>query len=78
MEAILSELFTVAEQPKKSFPNLMKANPDSKEKLQAWLNRLSDTADYKKGGEAKIAFANKILTYLSLANDQEAYRDLFF
>ena len=78
-EQLLLELFTLSGLAKKEFPKLLGSTEGNhKENLNMWLNRLSDTADYKKGGEFQKAFASKVLSYLQAAEDNEQFRGVFF
>ena len=69
----LKELYQIIGKKPKEFANLIKT-----EELRSWLNRLSDTADYKTGnGDLQKAFAEKIIAYLSQANENTEFRRAF-
>jgi Leucine-rich repeat (LRR) protein len=57
----------------KEFPNLKETI-----ELRSWLHRLSDTADYQKGGDLQRTIANKIIGYLNQANENEEFGKSFY
>jgi C-terminal novel E3 ligase, LRR-interacting len=76
MEESLQELFSIAGREPMKFPVLMQ-NKENRRILTIWLNRLSDTQDYKRV-ELRQGLAQKILKYLELAEENPEYRDRFF
>lgn len=70
-EEIYTKLHTIAELPPQSFPNLSHSD-----NLQTWLNRLFRTADFR-GEENKKSIAQKVISILKEANDNEEYRQTF-
>ena len=78
IESLMRELFKLAGQPIREFPNLFNAEQRQQVSLHSWLSRLSYTADYKKGGEKQKAFARKVLGYMQLAEENPQYREAFF
>ena len=78
IESLMRELFRLAGQPIREFPNLFNAEQRQQVSLHSWLSRLSYTADYKKGGEKQKAFARKVLGYMQLAEENPQYREAFF
>ena len=73
IEESLNSLYAIIDRSPKEFAELEKT-PE----LRSWLSRLSDTADYKAGGEMKKAFAERIIVYLNQANDDTAFRTVFY
>ncbi|MBS0653793.1 MAG: hypothetical protein JSR39_09775, partial [Verrucomicrobia bacterium] len=45
--------------------------------LQSWLSRLSDAADFQRGGEFQKAFVKQIVGYLQEAENDQQFRELF-
>ncbi len=72
----LTDLFTICQQAPRQYPGLV-AQEDARKMLFQWLDRLSYTADYKKGGDLQKGFAQKILSYLDLAEREPKFRDAF-
>ncbi|MGL5626067.1 MAG: NEL-type E3 ubiquitin ligase domain-containing protein [Candidatus Rhabdochlamydia sp.] len=73
IEESLKDLYKIIDKPFIKFSNL-----EETLELRSWLNRLSDIADYKKQGSLQKAFANTIIRYLELANEDLAFRDAFY
>ena len=48
------------------------------EELRSWLHRLSDIADFQKGGYLQKALATKVLDYLIQANDNQEFHKVFY
>ena len=75
---LLGDLFRLVNAEPKEFSNLLNSSDENKGHLKMWLARLSITADFKKGGESRKAFAGKVLKYLHEAEDDEQFREVFF
>jgi len=75
---LLGDLFRLVNAEPKEFSNLLNSSDENKCNLKMWLARLSITADFKKGGESRKAFAGKVLKYLHEAEDDEQFREVFF
>lgn len=60
-----------------TLPNVA-SSPKQENKLQMWLSRLCDIADYKSGGDKKTGLANNVQDYLQKANDDPKFRDTFY
>ena len=78
IEELLGDLFRLVNAEPKKFSNLLNSSDENKCNLKMWLARLSITADFKKGGESRKAFAGKVLKYLHEAEDDEQFREVFF
>ena len=78
IEELLGDLFRLVNAEPKEFSNLLNSSDENKGHLKMWLARLSITADFKKGGESRKAFAGKVLKYLHEAEDDEQFREVFF
>ena len=75
---LLGDLFRLVNAEPKEFSNLLNSSDENKGHLKMWLARLSITADFKKGGESRKAFAGKVLKYLHEAEDHGQFREVFF
>ena len=70
---LLQELFQTAQREPKDFPEL-ETNKD----LRDWLNRLSNMANYKAGGDHRKHLATTTLNILETANSGPVFRGVFF
>ncbi len=73
----LAELFATTKKSPREFPNLER-EPAKAASLRSWLSRLSLMRDYRREGNLNDAVANKILGYLTLAEEDENFRNTFF
>lgn len=78
LSELMDELYIVGEASSRDFPNLLARDEQTLESLRIWLSRLSDTADYKAGGEYKKSLALKILNYLDLADTNLQFQETLF
>ncbi|GAB5411197.1 MAG: hypothetical protein ChlgKO_03110 [Chlamydiales bacterium] len=72
-EEILAELFQLAKLNSFEIPQSISDNAS----LNPWLNKLSYTADYKRGSKPQEAMAQLTLKYIQLAAENESFRDEF-
>ncbi|MDP1879736.1 MAG: NEL-type E3 ubiquitin ligase domain-containing protein [Parachlamydiaceae bacterium] len=83
MTSILEDFFKETSRKKNTFTQLMEfvSIDNQKERLQVWLYRLKEIADLNRPKSSKnnhsIKFINKILDYLSFANENIDFRDVF-
>ncbi len=77
LSALISELFMVSGLQEKPFSHLDQLTPQHKRRLQSWLSRLSETADYGRKSSVQQAFATQILHYLCLADEDSTFRHQF-
>jgi len=72
----IEELFTITGDPLRDFSDLLQ-DPSQRAALQSWLFRFSWMADYRKGGSFQKALAEKILSYMDLAQIDLQFRSVF-
>ncbi len=74
---LIEELFSVLREDSKAFPELYQLDVESTNSIQAWLSRLSYTADYQRRGECQKTLIKQIVDYLQQANDDPQFREIF-
>ena len=79
LEELIPAIYNLSRKklPEQSFCHLTQDVHQSNS-LRLWLGRLSDTADFQKGGQTQKNLAQKITGYLEFAEESEDFRKLFF
>ncbi|MDP1880330.1 MAG: NEL-type E3 ubiquitin ligase domain-containing protein, partial [Parachlamydiaceae bacterium] len=83
ISSILEDFFEVTDRPKDIFSQLIEfvSIDNQKERLQVWLYRLKEIADFNRPESSKnthsIKLISKILDYLKFANENPDFRDVF-
>jgi Leucine-rich repeat (LRR) protein len=73
IQELLIELYRIVDKDPLELSKLKET-----EELRSWLIRLSDIADYQKGGEFQKTFVNNIIEYLKQANESKDFYEVFY
>lgn len=77
IDECLDFLYYIIRQEPRRFPSLI-AKEKNAARLRNWLSRLIDMADYQNRGKSKVGLAAAIVKYLEWAEEDDAFRAIFF
>ncbi|MGE0670185.1 MAG: NEL-type E3 ubiquitin ligase domain-containing protein [Parachlamydiales bacterium] len=77
LPTLINEFLAVLGEEERTFPQLDQLDDLQKGAIQSWLSRLSDAADFQRGGEFQKAFVKQVVGYLQEAENDQRFRELF-
>ena len=77
LDELFKRYFDLAGDPPEKFDFVDNLSENQKTQLQSWLSRLSTIGNLRRAGESEKEFAQKVLSFVDRANQDEKFRDVF-
>jgi len=77
LDELFTRYFDLAGEPPKKFDFVENLSESQKVQLQTWLSRLSTIGNLRRAGESEKEFAQKVLSFVNQANQDEKFREVF-
>lgn len=77
LDELFKRYFDLAGDSSEKFEFVENLSEPQKVQLQSWLSRLSTIGNLRRAGESEKEFAQKVLSFVNQANQDEKFREVF-